>query len=55
MAASGKLRAIVSPYLDERPLLVPGQPEQREYRLQPSGDHGPVGGFTDIVTVSVSP
>ncbi len=47
--------AINSPYLDERPLLVPGQPEQREYRLQPYGDHGPVGGFTDVVTVTVSP
>jgi len=36
-----------SPYLDERPLLVAGQPETREYRLrfwdgEPNGDWSPV-------------
>ena len=40
-----------TPYLDERPLLVPGQPETREYRLrfwdgEPNGDWSPVEKIT---------
>ena len=44
-----------SPYLDERPLLVAGQPEMREYKLQFYDDAGPAGGFTAVTTVTVSP
>jgi hypothetical protein len=44
-----------SPYQDERPLLVAGQPEVREYRLQFYDDAAPVGGFTDVKTVTVTP
>lgn len=44
-----------SPYLDERPLLAPGTPEVREYRLQYYDDAAPVGGFTDVVSVTVTP
>lgn len=44
-----------SPYLDERPLLVPTQPETREYRLQYYEADAPVGDFTAIASVSVGP
>ena len=44
-----------SPYLDERPLLVPTQPEAREYRLQYYEADAPVGDFTAIASVSVAP
>lgn len=44
-----------SPYLDERPLLVPTQPEAREYRLQYYEADAPVGDFTAIAGVSVAP
>lgn len=44
-----------SPYLDERPLLVPAQPETREYRLQYYEADAPVGDFTAIASVSVAP
>jgi hypothetical protein len=46
---------LASPYLDERPLLVAGQPEMREYRLQFYDDAAPTGGFTDVATVTVTP
>jgi hypothetical protein len=46
---------LASPYLDERPLLSPGTPEIREYRLQFYDDAAPVGEFTDIATVTVTP
>ena len=44
-----------SPYLDERPLLVAGTPETREYRLQYYDDAAPEGGFTDVSAVTVAP
>jgi hypothetical protein len=44
-----------SPYLDGRPLLVPGTPELREYRLQYYDDAAPVGDFTPVQTVTVTP
>lgn len=46
---------LASPYLDERPLLAAGVPEVREYRLQFYDDAAPVGGFTEIATVTVAP
>ncbi len=44
-----------SPYLDERPLLVDGQPEMREYRLQFYEDAAASGDFTDVTSVTVGP
>jgi hypothetical protein len=44
-----------SPYLDERPLLVAGQPELREYKLQYYDDAAPVGDFTTVMSVNVAP
>ena len=46
---------LASPYLDERPLLAPGAPEVREYRLQFYDDAAPVGDFTDVASVTVTP
>ncbi len=46
---------LASPYLDERQLLVTGQPEVREYRLQFYDDAAAMGGFTDVVSVNVAP
>jgi hypothetical protein len=44
-----------SPYLDERPLLVAGVPEVREYRAR-FWDKGTANGeWTDVVKVTVSP
>ena len=44
-----------SPYVDERPLLVPGTPEVREYRLQYYDDSQPAGDFTEVQSITVSP
>jgi len=41
--------------MDERPLLVAGQPEVREYRLQYYDDAGPAGDFTPVQSVTVTP
>lgn len=46
---------LVSPYMDERALLVPGQPEVREYRLQYYDDAAPTGEFTPVQSVTVTP
>lgn len=46
---------LASPYLDERPLLVAGTPEVREYRLQFYDDAAPVGDYTDPQSVTVNP
>lgn len=46
---------LASPYLDERPLLVAGQPEIREYKLQFYDDAAPAGEFTDVAAVTVTP
>ena len=42
-----------SPYLDERPLLVAGTPEMRQYRLRFWDKGTPNGDWTDIITVTV--
>jgi hypothetical protein len=44
-----------SPYLDERPLLVAGQPEVREYRMRFWDKGTPNGDWTDVAKVTVSP
>lgn len=44
-----------SPYEDERPLLVAGQPEVREYRMRFWDKGTPNGDWTDVVKVTVSP
>jgi hypothetical protein len=44
-----------SPYEDERPLLVAGQPEVREYRLRFWDKGTPNGDWTDVQKVTVSP
>jgi hypothetical protein len=44
-----------SPYDDERPLLVPGVPEVREYRMRFWDKGTPNGEWTDVVKVTVSP
>ncbi len=46
---------LFSPYIDARPLVDPTKAEQREYRLRFFDGHGPVGDFSDIVSVSVAP
>ena len=46
---------LASPYLDERPLLVPTTPEIREYRLQGFEDDGPTGEMTPPVSVTIGP
>ncbi|MCB1276873.1 hypothetical protein [Prosthecobacter sp.] len=40
---------------DERPLLVPGQPERRDYRLRFWDKGKPNGDWTDVATVTVGP
>ena len=44
-----------SPYLDERPLLVPGVPEVREYRIRFYDKSQPTGPWTAVEKVTVSP
>lgn len=44
-----------SPYTDERPLLVAGTPEVREYRMRFWDKGTPNGDWTDVVKVTVSP
>ena len=41
-----------SPYLDNRPPLVPGQPEERRYRLRYRDNDLPVGEYSDIFVVT---
>lgn len=43
-----------TPYLDERPLLVAGTPEVREYRLR-FWDGTPTGDYTAVQRVTVAP
>lgn len=40
-------------YEDKRPLLVPGQPELRDYRLRFWDGGKPNGDWTDVITVTV--
>lgn len=44
-----------SPYLDERPLLVAGTPEVREYRMRFWDKGTPNGPWTPVAAVTVSP
>ena len=44
-----------SPYMDERPLLVAGQPEVREYRLQYYDNAAPSCEFTPVESTTVTP
>ena len=44
-----------SPYLDNRPLLVAGQPEVREYRMRFYANDQPTGDWTPVQKVTVSP
>ncbi len=44
-----------SSFTDRRPLLVPGQPEIREYRACFYADNVPAGEWSPVVTVTVSP
>lgn len=55
-AGGWELLAITTanPYEDERPLLVPGQPEIREYKMRFWDDGGENGDWTDVATVTVS-
>lgn len=46
---------LASPYMDERPLLVAGQPELREYRLQYYDNDGANGEFSPVQTTTVNP
>lgn len=46
---------LASPYLDERPLLVPTAPEVREYRLQFFDGSGATGEFSPTQSVTVAP
>ena len=43
-----------SPYLDERELLVAGQPEKRDYRMRFWDDGTENGDWTDIASITVS-
>jgi hypothetical protein len=44
-----------SPYNDERPLLVAGQPELREYRVRYWDKGTPNGDWCDVIRVTVGP
>lgn len=44
-----------SPYVDERPLLVAGTPEIREYRARFWDKGTPNGDWTDVAKITVSP
>ncbi len=46
---------LTSPYLDDRPLLVPTQLEVREYRLQFFDGDAPTDEFTEVQSVTVAP
>ena len=43
---------VFSPYLDNRPPLVPDQPEERRYRLRYRDNDLPVGEYSDIFVVT---
>lgn len=44
-----------SPYLDERPLLVAGQPEMREYRARFWDRGEPNGDWCDVASITIAP
>ena len=41
-----------SPYVDDRPPLVPDQPEERRYRLRYRDNDLPVGEYSDVYVVT---
>jgi hypothetical protein len=43
-----------APFVDDRPLLVPGQPEVREYRMRYRDNDVPVGDYSDVLRVTVA-
>ena len=43
-----------SPYVDNRPPLSPGQPEERRYRLRYRDNDVPVGEYSDVYVVTTS-
>ncbi len=45
--------AVSTPWTDQRPLLVPGQPETREYRLRYWEDSAPTGEWTPWRMITV--
>jgi hypothetical protein len=45
----------ISPYQDERPLLMAGQPEVREYKMRFWDNSTESGEWTDVASVTVSP
>lgn len=46
---------LTTPYLDERPLLNPAQPEVREYRLQYFDGDQATGDFTEVQSATLAP
>jgi hypothetical protein len=44
-----------SPIVDDRPLLVPGQAEVRQYRFRFYDNGQANGAWTDIIRVTVGP
>lgn len=44
-----------SPYVDNRPPLVAGQPEERRYRVRYRDGETAVGEYSDVVTITVGP
>lgn len=44
-----------SPYIDDRPLLVAGQAEVREYRARYYDDGAPSSGWSDVAKITVGP
>jgi hypothetical protein len=44
-----------SPYVDNRPPIAAGTPEQRRYRMHYRDSHVPVGLFSDILVDSGVP
>jgi hypothetical protein len=46
---------VVSPYVDNRPLLSASAPEVREYRMRYLDGNVPTGDWTDVAKVTVAP
>lgn len=44
-----------SPFIDDRPLLVPGQAEVREYRARYYDNAAPSSGWSDVAKITVGP
>lgn len=46
---------LYSPFVDTRPLVTPGQAEQREYRAAYMDGDSQLNGFSQVVEVAVVP